>query len=98
MKSRETGKIISIYDSATEAARINNFHQGNICWCCNGRRNEANGYKWKYIDKEQPLGATFYISPIEALGDASYFYANNWSVDQTLNSRFVADGYTPKTT
>ncbi|BDZ79129.1 NUMOD4 domain-containing protein [Claveliimonas bilis] len=49
---KETGKIISIYESTTEAARINNFHQGNICWCCNGRRNEANGYKWKYIDKE----------------------------------------------
>lgn len=31
------------------------------------------------------------------IGDASYFYAV-WSVDQTLNSRFVADGYTPKTT
>lgn len=49
---KETGKINSIYDSITEAARINNFHQGNICWYCNGRRNEANGYKWKYIDKE----------------------------------------------
>ena len=42
--------------------------------------------------------AVIQLSPNETQGEASYFYAKIWSVDQTLNSRFVADGYTPKIT
>ena len=47
-----SGDIIAIYKSTTEASKVNGFHQGNICWCCNGKRNEANGYRWRYIESD----------------------------------------------
>lgn len=46
---KETNQILHVYDSVTEAAKKNGFHEGNICWCCTGKRNEANGFKWKYV-------------------------------------------------
>lgn len=42
------GNFIAKYISSTEAARINNYSKGNICSCCRGKRNMANGYIWKY--------------------------------------------------
>ena len=51
---KRTGDILAIYNSVSEAAKKNCFHQGNICWCCHGKKNEANGYKWKFIE-EVPL-------------------------------------------
>lgn len=46
---KSTGEILRIYGSSVEAARANGFHQGNISSCCNGNRNEANGFKWRYV-------------------------------------------------
>lgn len=25
--------------------------KGNICMCCKGKRNNAGGYKWKYMQE-----------------------------------------------
>ncbi len=42
------GKLIKIWDSANEAARILEFSQGNISSCCRGKYKHAYGFKWKY--------------------------------------------------
>lgn len=46
----KTNKVISVYNSVSEASRLNNFHQGNISSCLTGNRNFASGYKWEYVD------------------------------------------------
>lgn len=43
----ETNKI---YKSLTEAYRQTEIHIGNISSCCNGKRQTAGGYHWKFID------------------------------------------------
>lgn len=45
---KKTGDVIRKYESVSEAAVKNGFHQGNISWCCTGKRSEANGYIWRY--------------------------------------------------
>lgn len=45
---RRTGMVIGTYESISEAAKVNGFHQGNISWCCLGKKNIANGYIWRY--------------------------------------------------
>ena len=42
----ETG---TIYESATEAAKMTNTRQTYISDACNGRQKTAAGYHWKYI-------------------------------------------------
>lgn len=42
------GQFVSEYKSVADAARINNFGQGNISNCCNGKLKSAYGYVWKY--------------------------------------------------
>lgn len=49
------GNFIAEYISATEAARINQWSTGaagNIRQACNGKRNKAQGYKWKWAKQE----------------------------------------------
>lgn len=40
--------FISEYNSASEAARVNNLDRGSICHCLNNRRKDYAGYIWKY--------------------------------------------------
>jgi len=39
-----------IYESASEAARIDNVSQGGISQVCNGSYKQAGGFKYKYIE------------------------------------------------
>jgi hypothetical protein len=41
------GELVKEWISATEAGR-NGFIQGNISYCCQGKRNTHAGYLWKY--------------------------------------------------
>ena len=43
-----TDGIIAEYSAAMEAARETGIPQGNITKVCNGKRNIAGGYKWKF--------------------------------------------------
>lgn len=42
------GKFVNEYPSTKEAKRNTGIYQSNIVSCCNGRRNTAGGYIWKY--------------------------------------------------
>lgn len=44
----KTNKVLNIYNSAHEAARVTGFNRGNICSVCRGIANSANGFQWKY--------------------------------------------------
>ena len=39
-------ELVGVYKSTREAAKINNFSQGDIYSCCIGKRKSHNGYKW----------------------------------------------------
>lgn len=41
-------EYIAEYPSVKEANRQFGFNVSNICSCCKGLRNNANGFKWKY--------------------------------------------------
>ena len=43
-----TGEVIAVYNSASEAAKVNGFDQGAITKCCLGDRKTHKGYIWKY--------------------------------------------------
>ena len=45
----ETGII---YNSIKEAAIKNNINKGNISSVCNGKRQTAGGFHWKYVKDE----------------------------------------------
>ena len=88
------------------AKSLENMSLCHVAYFCKGWEN-ARGCRIEHdaavaygltVIYEDQKGTVIRLSPAEMQGDASYFYTNNWSVDQTLNSRFVADGYTPKTT
>ena len=40
--------LVKEYPSAMQVERELGFGQGNIVNCCNGKRKQAYGYKWKY--------------------------------------------------
>ena len=42
------GTLISVFQSAHDAARKTNFNRGNISSCCIGLRKTAHGYIWKH--------------------------------------------------
>ncbi len=42
------GNIIDKYISTREAGRVNNISFSSIINCCNGKKNTAKGFKWKY--------------------------------------------------
>lgn len=44
----ECGELLKIYPSASEAARMNGWSQGNISMVCRGERKKAYGYVWRY--------------------------------------------------
>ncbi|HEY9874556.1 MAG TPA: hypothetical protein V6D12_14040 [Candidatus Obscuribacterales bacterium] len=43
-----SGKIISVYSSIKEAVKETGCHQGLISACCQGKRNNTSGFKWRY--------------------------------------------------
>lgn len=48
-----TGDTLSEFLSTNEAGLVMSISQGDISKCCNGKRQTAGGYKWKY--KEQNI-------------------------------------------
>ncbi len=56
------GKQIKIYGSVTAAADIMGKHKTGILGCCNGIRQTAHGYVWKYENDpfQQPLNEIEY--------------------------------------
>ena len=42
-----TGELIREWKSTHECGR-NGFNRGNVCQCCNNKRNSHKGYIWKY--------------------------------------------------
>jgi group I intron endonuclease len=42
------GEVIKIWISVSEIHRILNYHTGNICACCKGRKKNYKGYIWSY--------------------------------------------------
>lgn len=45
----KNGELVMSFPSVAEASR-NNYHNGAICDCCNGKRKTHKGYEWRYID------------------------------------------------
>ena len=46
--NKKNGDIIREYDSLASAGRDLGVNTGKICLVCQGKRNSAYGYKWKY--------------------------------------------------
>lgn len=44
-----TGEVLNAFDSVTDANKYMNTNSINISACCNGKREEAFGYKWEFI-------------------------------------------------
>lgn len=44
----KTNKVLAEFDSIKQASDTLNISKGNICMCCKGQRNSANGYIFKY--------------------------------------------------
>ena len=42
------GHLLNVFDGITVAAKETNTHRGNISLACEGKRNQAGGYIWKY--------------------------------------------------
>ena len=49
--SKDSGDIIRIWDSMTEASRELNIDYNGISHCCRGKQKTAGGYCWEYADK-----------------------------------------------
>jgi hypothetical protein len=56
------GEKIRTFESATEAARQLNLHQGKITECCKGTRRRTGDFQWRYADEENKS-----LPPIEKL-------------------------------
>ena len=41
-----SGKLVSVFSSQREAARVTGIHREAITMCCEGRRNIAGGFCW----------------------------------------------------
>lgn len=41
-----TGKTLGVYESVSEASKMNNVHQPNISSCINGKKKTAGGFRW----------------------------------------------------
>lgn len=44
------GEILKSYPCTVEVARANGYNQWSIIQCCKGKRKQAYGYKWEFID------------------------------------------------
>jgi hypothetical protein len=45
-----SGNYIATYGSLTEAAKTNCMSRGTLSLACSGKRKDASGYKWAYIN------------------------------------------------
>ena len=43
--------FVAEYNSLKEASKKTGIGKGDICNCCNGKRNTAKGFKWKYDEE-----------------------------------------------
>ena len=48
-KEFKTGKVVSRYGSARQAAIKNGYSSSSITACCRGKAPKAYGYEWQYI-------------------------------------------------
>lgn len=55
MINYETGDIIKIFPSITEAGKKMNINSSNISMVCKNERPKAGGYSWKYVDELKSL-------------------------------------------
>lgn len=46
------GNFIKQWLGINNIERCLKINKGNICMCCKGKRNNAGGYKWKYIQEK----------------------------------------------
>ena len=46
----DSGNLIKVWNSQTEASKALNTHQSNIYKACVGLRNKAGGFAWSYIE------------------------------------------------
>lgn len=53
MLDLKTYEVIKNFASISEASRQTKINSSNISMVCNGQRNNAGGFGWKYIDKNQ---------------------------------------------
>ncbi len=44
----ETGRIVQLYPSASEAGRANGLSDSSIVKCCKGKLKTCGGYSWRY--------------------------------------------------
>jgi hypothetical protein len=42
--------FIRTWNSSIEIERTIGIDQSNVCLCCNGKRDTAGGFKWKYAE------------------------------------------------
>ena len=47
---RQTGSILTIFESANKASKATGISRGNISTCCRGQIKSAGGYLWKFVD------------------------------------------------
>jgi hypothetical protein len=47
----ETDEIITVYDSMSAAARVNDITVQSISYCANGKQKIAKGFKWAFVDE-----------------------------------------------
>lgn len=45
------GEIVATFPMLNEAARTTKVNAAHICDACKGRRSQAGGYKWEYIEE-----------------------------------------------
>lgn len=43
------GEVVAVFESIAEVVRSKGFNNWSISQCCNGKRNQAYGYKWEYL-------------------------------------------------
>ena len=44
----ETGQVLHVFESGCHAARSLNVSSGYISQCCNGKKESAFGFKWRF--------------------------------------------------
>jgi hypothetical protein len=57
----ETGEVLRRYSSGREAARAMHVSQSGICLCCNGKKNDAHGFRWRFVLGKYTLILTIFI-------------------------------------
>lgn len=53
-RSKRTGQykdgvLLKVFESCSLASRETGVNVGNICCCCNGTKEKAGGFEWRYL-------------------------------------------------